>query len=127
MKEECKRECLYCGGSITGRIDKKFCCNDCKSMYHNQIYRNKQKEVRQIDRILKKNHAIIDSLYSSGKRTTSLTQLHDMGFNFKYITSLTADDTGIYRAGCYDYSYTLKGNDEILIDKTSYICSNKKQ
>lgn len=34
-----KRECPVCGSAVIGRIDKIFCCDDCRIYYNNIRYR----------------------------------------------------------------------------------------
>lgn len=37
--EDDRRVCPVCGEKITGRIDKKFCSDDCRSFYNNRLRR----------------------------------------------------------------------------------------
>ncbi|MGM9774974.1 MAG: DUF2116 family Zn-ribbon domain-containing protein [Candidatus Egerieousia sp.] len=39
------RTCPVCGGRITGRIDKKFCSDDCRSYYNNRLRRQTVKSM----------------------------------------------------------------------------------
>ncbi len=34
-----RRVCPVCGEKISGRIDKKFCSDDCRSFYNNRLRR----------------------------------------------------------------------------------------
>ena len=88
-------------------------------MYNNRIYRKRFGELTRIDRILKKNHAIIDRLYSSGERKIDFTELFGMGFNFDYITSLRENpDTGSsFILGCYDYTFVISHDGTVVIRK----------
>lgn len=115
--DEVRRVCPNCGGSVTGRTDKRFCCDECRTMFHNRLYRNKRKEIDRIDRILKKNRSIIERLYNSGERKVTVRRLYRMGFNFRYITSLVEDpdSTGKYLVGCYDYSCSLTSDGRVSI------------
>ena len=38
-----ERKCLQCGATIQGRADKKFCCDDCRTDYHNGLRRQREK------------------------------------------------------------------------------------
>ena len=51
MEEE-KKHCLNCSRLITGRSDKKFCSDSCRTMFNNRIYRERNDELIRIDRIL---------------------------------------------------------------------------
>lgn len=118
MEEE-KRYCQNCCRQFSGRADKKFCSDSCRTMYNNRIYRKRFGELTRIDRILKKNHAIIDRLYSSGERKIDFTELFGMGFNFDYITSLreNPDKSSSFIIGCYDYSYVIDRNGTVIFGK----------
>ncbi len=115
MEEE-KRYCPNCNGLITGRSDKRFCSDACRTMYNNRLYRERREELIRIDRILKKNHSIIDRLYSSGKRKISFVALFGLGFNFDYITSMRENPSsgGSFIMGCYDYTFII-GNDGTVV------------
>jgi len=121
MEEE-KRYCLNCHRPVTGRSDKKFCSDSCRTTYNNRLYSRQRNALNRIDRILKKNHAIIDRLYSRGEREIEFTELFGMGFNFYYITSLRENpDTGnSFILGCYDYSYIIDRNGKVIIGKKRF-------
>lgn len=122
MEEE-KRYCPNCHGLFTGRSDKKFCSDSCRTMFNNRIYKERRSALDRIDRILKKNHAIIERLYARGEREIAFTELFGMGFNFDYITSLRENpDTGSsYIIGCYDYSYVIDREGKVTIGRKSAI------
>ena len=46
------RNCICCGKPYEGRIDKKFCCDDCRTDYHNQIRRERDRRFRTVNHIL---------------------------------------------------------------------------
>ena len=122
MEEEI-RLCPNCRRPVTGRADKRFCSDACRTMYNNRIYRRRYTELTRIDRILKKNHSIIERIYENGKRQTTFTELFGMGFNFNYLTSLreNPDTAGSFIAGCYDYTYVIADDGSILIDRKKAI------
>lgn len=49
-----KTKCLSCEEPITGRIDKKFCSDYCRSTYNNRLNSDATKIVRNINNRLKK-------------------------------------------------------------------------
>lgn len=118
MEEE-MRICPNCGRQVTGRADKRFCCSECRTMFHNKKYRQERKEIHRIDRILKKNRSIIDRLYTNGERNIPLHRLYHMGFDFKYLTSFISDSDagGTCVFGCYDYTCALSSDGRIDIDR----------
>ncbi len=103
------RLCPNCRKPIVGRSDKTFCCDSCRSEFNNRKSRTKLKYVNEIDRILRKNRSIIDNLYSEGHTSIEFSALHNLGFNFHYITSLkegpSSSDPCII--GCFDYCYSI--------------------
>ena len=49
------RFCIGCGETITGRADKKFCKESCKSLYHYQHSQEKEESLfKSIDKQLNK-------------------------------------------------------------------------
>lgn len=83
--------CLNCGSPIvpmTGRQDRKFCCQDCKNRWHNthrqfvrSAYHNR------ICRILENNNNILRHLLTLGITSVDRETLRNMSFNFEYSTS----------------------------------------
>lgn len=117
---------MNCNRIIAGRPDKKFCSDACRTMFHNRIKhlkRTQSGELSRIDRILKNNHAIIESLYSRGERETTFTELFGMGFNFDYITSVreNPDTASSYIIGCYDYTYVIGRDGRVFLSKKNSI------
>jgi len=43
-----KQTCAYCNNSFTGRTDKKFCTNKCRSTFNNKRNQDKMKLARKI-------------------------------------------------------------------------------
>jgi hypothetical protein len=83
--------CLQCGAPMipmTGRQDRKFCCQDCKNRWHN-THRNitRSRCHLRITRILENNNAILRHLLSLGVTSLDRPTLRDMSFNFEYATS----------------------------------------
>lgn len=113
------RYCMNCRKIIVGRSDKKFCSDECRTMFNNRKYRERYYGMTRIDRILKKNHSIIDSLYKKGKRKIAFSALFGMGFNFEYVTSMreSPDMYSSYVAGCYNYFYIVGFDGMVSIRK----------
>ena len=88
------RICPNCGRQVTGRADKRFCCSECRTMFHNKIYTN-------------------------GERNIPLHRLYHMGFDFKYLTSFISDSGagGTCVFECYDYTCALSSDGRIDIDR----------
>lgn len=99
--------CLECGEKLMGRIDKKFCNDQCRNNYNNKINRDSTNYVRQVNRILKKNRRIMETLNPDGKAKVTKKQMERKGFNFKYFTNIYRTKEGKIYYFCYEYGYLL--------------------
>ena len=76
------RFCIGCGEAITGRADKKFCKESCKSAYHYMKSIEKEESLfKSIDKQLKTNRRILKEFNRAGKATVRKHVLIDEGFN----------------------------------------------
>lgn len=122
MDEGEEKLCLCCKKRIVGRSDKKFCSDECRTLFNNRKYRADNKEMLKIDHILKKNRSILNALYFKGKTESNIIELISMGFNFDFITSIKPgneiDSPGF---GCYEYYCTIKEDGTIVLSKSDFI------
>jgi predicted nucleic acid-binding Zn ribbon protein len=119
MKE---RICLHCGEPILGRVDKKFCTDQCRNAYNNELNRVKINYVRKVNYILTKNRRILEELNPKGKRTIPGKQLRHEGFNFDYHTNVYKTKAGKVYVFCYDQGYLALENDLfMLVTKKDYV------
>ncbi len=88
-----------------GRIDKKFCSDQCRNTFNNRKSRGNTNFVKGINRILKKNRNILSSLNPSGKTKTTKTKMMEEGFNFRYHTNTYVTRAGKTYQFCYDQGY----------------------
>jgi len=100
-----KRTCPVCGDKLTGRIDKKFCSDQCRTEYNNKHNQYSNNYIRQINRILRKNRRIMEGLNPLGKTKVHKRKLVDRGFDFKYFTSIYETTTGNTYYFCYEQGY----------------------
>lgn len=100
-----EKKCLECGGKISGRVDKKFCSDQCRIAHYNRINSDNTNLVRNINNALRKNRRILMDMNPSGKTKTTRTKLLEKGFDFQYFTSIyTTKDGAIYHY-CYEQGY----------------------
>jgi hypothetical protein len=114
-----KKVCLFCETPLKGRIDKKFCDDQCRTAYNNRI-KSDDNFMRNINNILRKNRLILKELVppQEGKLKVSAQKLMDKGFNFHYHTHLYTTKTGNVYHFCYEYGYlTLEGNYLMLVKR----------
>ncbi|MTI21242.1 hypothetical protein E1176_09440 [Fulvivirga sp. RKSG066] len=105
--------CLACEEELEGRVDKKYCSEYCKSAYHYE--RNKQKEktlFRKIDDQLKLNRKILRKYNTAGKATVRKAVLHNKGFNPKYFTHGWRAKNGNLWLFCYEYGFMKRVENE---------------
>ena len=100
-----KSKCLSCGEALSGRIDKKFCSDYCRSTYNNRLNSESRKIVRNINNKLKKNYRILQSINTDQKTKTTRDKLLEKGFSFTYFTNLYTTKSGRVYYFIYDQGY----------------------
>jgi len=81
------RSCLSCFEPLTGRIDKIYCDEHCKSSYqYKQIKEDKASLHFKINRQLRRNKKILKDHNKAGKATVRASELHKLGFNPRIFT-----------------------------------------
>jgi predicted nucleic acid-binding Zn ribbon protein len=106
-----QQKCLECKEPIVGRIDKKFCSDQCRNTYNNRSKRSVTNYMRRVDGILKKNRRILDGFVPEDKHTVHKDMLAKEGFNFDFITNIYTTKTGKVYYFCYEMGYLPLGND----------------
>ena len=98
--------CQFCGTELKGRIDKKFCDDQCRTAYNNRL-KTDDSHMRNVNNILRKNRLIMKELVpaAEGKIKVSEQKLLDKGFNFYYHTHRYNTKTGNTYHFCYEYGY----------------------
>lgn len=112
-----ERKCLDCGDPIHGRIDKKFCNDQCRNSYNNKEKSGDTNLMRNVNNILRKNRKILAKLNPDDKAKSHKDKMLEAGFNFKYYTNTyTTKDNRVYYY-VYDYAYQETGEGWYLIVK----------
>jgi len=120
--QENSRTCLSCASEITGRIDKKYCSDYCRTNFYNERNRSFNQFARNVNSTLKKNRTILASLNPTGKAKVSKDKLLDRGFNFHYFTNTFQTRTGNKYKFCYDQGYlALEKNQYMLVERQEYV------
>ena len=112
-----ERFCLDCGSQLQGRVDKKYCDDQCRSNYNNKLNSENSLLVRQINSILKRNRKILEELNPSGKTKVTRRKILARGFDFSFFTNIYQTQGGKMYYFCYEYGYLYLENDEILLVK----------
>lgn len=119
--DEEKKSCLCCGKLIKGRSDKKFCDDNCRNTYNNQLKAksNYSSYIRNINNTLLKNRKILEELLPVEQDMAKTTQdkLLQKGFAFKFQTHSYTNKKGNVYHFCYDYGWLPLENNWYLIVK----------
>lgn len=110
-----KRPCPVCGDEIIGRIDKKFCSDQCRNTFNNEKYSSNNAYVQKVNRVLKKNYSILQTLNQSGKTKVSRSKLLQEGFDFNYFTGIYETQKGGKYLLCYDQGYIALSDELYLL------------
>lgn len=114
--------CLECGEKILGRIDKKFCSDQCRNTYNNRLNRDDINLARRINRILRKNRRILSDINIKGKTRVSKRKLLDLGFSFDYHTNIYETKNGKRYFFCYDQGIlALDSEYYTIVERKEYV------
>ena len=115
------RLCKMCQSPISGRRDKIYCSNRCKSDYHEKLTKVTNIASASIDKILHRNRSTL--LEIMGKNGTQKkipkTVLDSKKFNFTYITHYHINSQNKFVNYIYDFSWMIFSEQEILIKRIS--------
>ena len=118
MAKSAEKTCLECGGKLIGRVDKKFCSDQCRVSHNNKLNGNATNYIRTVNNILRKNRRILLELNTTGKTKVARDKLTQKGFDFTYHTgSYRTKDGSIYYF-CYEQGYLeIENNFYLLVQK----------
>ena len=116
------KKCIECGGTVIGRSDKKYCSDECRTAYNNGRYRKELSIALSVNRILRKNYIILDSLYRKGIKKSDLITIAKLGFDHRFCTSFSEPATKKKRElFCYDYSICITNKSDVRIKKHIFV------
>ncbi|MEL6392055.1 MAG: hypothetical protein AAFO91_10915 [Bacteroidota bacterium] len=116
------RACLECEVELSGRTDKKFCSDICRSAYHNRINAENTAFIRSINKILRDNRNILARLNPSGKARVRRERILDHGFKFRYFTNQYTTRGGKLYHFCYDQGYLVEDGEWVtLVVRQEYV------
>jgi predicted nucleic acid-binding Zn ribbon protein/YHS domain-containing protein len=122
MMESSEKTCPECGSPIRGRVDKKYCSDECRSSYNNAKNRVTYLMLRRINAVLKKNRDLLLKFNPNGKAIIARSKLQSAGFNFNYHTNSYTTKSGKTYFFCYDQGYLELEKEQIsLVHKQDYI------
>jgi hypothetical protein len=100
-----EKKCLECGISFKGRIDKKFCSDQCRISFNNKLNSDGNNYVRNVNNILRKNRRILLALNPDGKNRVTREKMRSKGFDFNYFTSTYTTKEAAQYFYCYEQGY----------------------
>ncbi len=115
-----ERKCLECGEPLYGRVDKKFCSDQCRNTYNNRLNGVVNKYIRKVNYILRKNRRIMEELINNSEKDAikiHRNRLTDKGFSFDYYTNIYKTKSGKYYYFSYEYGFTKLNDDYFTIVK----------
>lgn len=115
MASQQEQVCPECGTSFKGRIDKKFCSDQCRTSFNNRLKSIEHSYIKEVNSILKKNRRILLHFNPDGKSKVSRETLRAKGFDFGYFTSTYTTRDGAQYFYCYDQGYLLLEKDHCLL------------
>jgi hypothetical protein len=118
LKQE--KNCEECGRTIIGRIDKRFCSDQCRNSFNNRLNSDITNYVRNVNNALRKNRRILLELNPEGKARISRDKLLAKGFDFGCYTSTYTTKEGSQYFYCYEQGY-------LPIEKGYYLLVVKKE
>ena len=117
-----KKNCLECEELLIGRVDKKFCNDQCRNSFNNKINKDANDYVRKVNVILRKNRRILISLMNGDKGKATKEQLLLNGFNFYYYTNIYTTKQGKTYYFIYELGYLeLEDEQYALVKKQEYV------
>ncbi len=115
MKSENRRLCPVCGDPIIGRVDKKFCSDQCRNTFNNRRYKVQNEIVQRINRTLRRNYSILRTLNSGGKTKIKRSRLLQNGFDFSFFTGTYQTQKGDVYNLIYDQGYLVLSEEYVLL------------
>jgi predicted nucleic acid-binding Zn ribbon protein len=112
---EAAKICLECGDAISGRRDKKFCSDQCRTSFNNNLNTDSTKYMRNVMNALRKNRRILVELNKTGKTKVHLEKLASKGFNFQYHTSTYTNKKGQTYYFCFENGYMALEDDYYIL------------
>ncbi len=119
------KKCLVCGDRLIGRLDKKYCSDQCRYFANNKNKIETERPIQDVNKALRKNRSILKMLCPAGKTVVRRVILDGMGYDVTVFSSLfLTSNKSIYYL-CYDYGFTPlieKGIEKaLIITKQSYM------
>ncbi len=107
--------CIDYGQLYTGRADKRFCSDVCRSTLSNKERADTRKTIDRINRILRGNRKILVALNPEGTNKVPRIELESRDFLFDFITNIHKSKSNQEYRYYYDQGYKELGQDNVLL------------
>lgn len=97
--------CSACQKPLIGRSDKKFCDVLCRNVFHNKNKSYGEQYIEHTQRLLRYNRKVLKTLSPNGKATVRKDVLDQMGYDFRYFTSVFKSSKNVYYL-VHDYAFS---------------------
>ena len=110
--------CLECGDKIKyGRVDKKFCCEECRTRHNNKMAKSSRAYRRKIMARLSRNYMILEQLVKAGETAVELADLISAGFVPDAVTGFHKNRFKSEEYWCFDIKYRMTDSRVYSISK----------
>jgi len=117
-----EKQCLECGDVVLGRVDKKFCSDQCRVAFNNKQNSTANNYVRNVINLLRKNRRILTELNPHDKTKVHRDKLVAKGFNFNYHTNMYTTKVGTVYYFCFEQGYLDLGDGYFaLVKRKEYL------
>lgn len=115
--ETADKLCLECSKPLKGRVDKKFCDDNCRNAYNNKQNSDQSNYVRNLNNILRRNRRILQGFIPEGESIGKLPKqkLLSAGFDAIYHTHQYTNKKGDVYHFCYEYGWLPIEGDWVLV------------
>ncbi len=114
------KTCMECDAKIKGRVDKRFCDDNCRSAFHNKHNRNQMLITREINAVLRRNRQILKDIFETNQSDTIVSKQHleKKGFLFDFLTHSNEKPNNPTTKYCYEFGYLELKEGQFKIYKT---------
>lgn len=109
------KRCQYCNSVLSGRADKLFCDDRCRNNYYYKVKNEQNEYIRNINKILLKNHGILKSVNPSGRTSVAKHYLEEQGFDFQCFTGIHKTRKGRAYYLVYDQAYSFEPQGRVTL------------
>lgn len=99
-------KCPVCNNSLAGRIDKKYCSDQCRYIANNRNKNQSERPILEINKALRKNRSILRKLCPVGMAKVRREVLKAMGYDLSVFSSIFLTSKKQIYYVCYDYAFT---------------------